>query len=115
MAIEILIRSNEWPRETHLHRCPLCNPKQPFKNETNDLCQKTLKDTGLTYHVYPCLIHAADVRTRFGSDWLTSVLDAAEAARLTHVWPEARVQEREEREAQQNPEIAAVLEHAKKI
>jgi hypothetical protein len=115
MATEIIIRSNEWPRETHTHRCPFCHPMRRFKDEPNDLCQKTLKDTGLTYHVYPCLVHAADVRTRLGSDWLTSVLDTAEAARLTHVWPEARVQEREEREAKENPEIAAVIEQAKKI
>lgn len=112
---DIIIKSFDWPRETHTHRCPFCHPMRRFKDEPNDLCQKTLKDTGLTYHVYPCVAHSADVRRRFGSDWLEAAVDAATAARLTHVYPEEKVQAREEAEAKNNKEIAAVLEEAKKI
>ena len=112
---DIIIKSNDWPRETHTHRCPFCHPMRKFKDEPNDLCQKTLKDTGLTFHVYPCIYHAADVRRRFGSDWLDAAVDVATAARLTHVYPEQHVKDREEREVQTNPQIAEVLEEAKKI
>jgi hypothetical protein len=112
---DIIIKTNDWPRETHTHRCPFCHPLHRFKDEPNDLCQKTLKDTGLTYHVFPCLAHAADVRRRLGSDWLEAAVDITTAARISHVYPEAKVQEREEREAENNSAIAAVLDEAKKI
>ena len=109
---QIIIRSNDWPRETHTHRCPYC---KRMVNEPNDLCQKTLLGTGLEFHVYPCLRDSADIRRRLGSDWLEAAVDTAGAARLTHVWPEQRVQQREEGEAENNVEIANVLEEAKKI
>lgn len=113
---DIIIKSNDWPRETHTHRCPFCHPKRRFKEEPNELCQKTLKGTGLAYHVYPCIEHAADVRRRFGSDWLDAAADIGTAARIAHVYPEASVQAREEAEAAKgNSEIAAVLDAARKI
>ena len=116
MAV-IIIKSNDWPRETHVHLCVYC--KRTFF-EPNELCQKTLKGTGLDYHRYPCLRCSADIRRRLGSDWIDAVfetvMDRMGAARLLHVWPDAKVDAREEAEAARgNTEIAAVLDEAKKI
>jgi hypothetical protein len=83
-------------------------------DESNEVCQKTLRGTGLTYHVYPCLNHLADFRQRLGLDNLVDAYISLEAARrLRKVWPDKRVEQRELGEAEVNPEIAALTHEPK--
>jgi hypothetical protein len=96
------------PRETHDHRCPIC---KKVRSEDNLICRKQLGGTGLPNHAFPCYLCASDWRTRFGIDVIIdSYLTMEQARRLRHEWPDAKIAEREQREAQAGePEVAEVV------
>ena len=113
MPLEIIVRSRLHPPETHPHLCPLC---KKLKNESNEICRKSLVGTGLPSHPYPCMNCQQDIRTRLGSEYLDGFIGTMAAAASTKTIPLARVQEREEREvAAGNVEIGEVLNAAKKL
>jgi hypothetical protein len=107
-------------RERHMHKCPLKhNPRKPetaYQMESNEICAKVLAGTGLDFHVFPCALHVADYRTRFGIDTLLdSFIDLEQAARFTREWPDAHIEERERGEAGTNTEIADVMKRRDEI
>jgi hypothetical protein len=94
-------------KERHAHACMFC--RRVVADEPNDVCGKQLGGTGLESHAFPCLAHIADVRTRFGiDDLLDAVLDVDQARRFVREWPDARVAEREAREAVFNPDLKEI-------
>jgi len=95
-------------RETHDHRCPIC---KKIRSEDNFICRKQLRGTGLPNHAFPCYLCASDWRCRFGIDVIIdSYLTMEEARRLRHEWPDAKVAERELKEARAGePEVAEVV------
>ena len=108
----VIIPSNQrTPHERHTHRCTLAaNGVHYVADEPNAVCQKYLRGTGLEFHTFPCMAHIADWRARFGLDALVDTyLDMEQARRMRHEWPNQRVAEREQREAESNPDMRATI------
>lgn len=113
--MNIFIPSNQKvPHETHAHKCPFPWCKKEFHLESNMVCQKTLKGTGLDHHVFPCMNHIHDWRNRFG---IESIMDAylerEQVQRFRHEWPDAHIAQREEREAKQSPDMRVAVKEPK--
>ena len=114
-------------KERHVHHCPIharnkCKHNEHLPcnaclfQEDNEVCQKTLRGTNLSYHTFPCLGCVTHYRNHFGGEVLVDALVSLEqAARAAHHAPDAHVDEREDREAETDPEVKRLADARKRV
>jgi hypothetical protein len=99
--MEILIREERRLRpEVHMHRCPIHargkGESFAFFEESNEVCQKTLRGTGLEFHDFPCMNCCGHWRNAYGGEMLVDgLISLEEAERFRDLNPQEKVDERE--------------------
>lgn len=117
--MEIILQSEKrLHKEKHYHHCMIhsrgkCRHEYVVDScnncvflEDNEVCQKTLRGTGMESHQFPCMNCMTMWRGQYGGEtMIDAFIDLEQAGRLAHVAPDKRLDERESLEGEDNVEV----------